>query len=512
MALDSKHPQFQEFFPDWQQMRDTYEGERIIKDKGFIYLPPTSSMVADGALSFSSFGDRLPGTTGFDIRAAQGNKGWAAYCAYRMRARFPGWVREAVNALLGVMHRKPAAIELPPELEPMREFCTPRGESLQMLLRRVNEQQLAVGRLGLLGDVIGKGEREGQPYLSLYFAEHAFNWDEGERTETDLETLSLVFLDESAWFRQPSYEWEWKQRTRVLLLDGATYRTGVFDAAGQLNEADLVEPAIRGQVAGEIPFVFINAMDVTAEPDRPPLLPLSNLSLAHYRGQADYRQALYATGQDTLVVTGSSAEDGEDIRVGAGARIDLPIGGDAKYIGVDSAGLPEQRTAIENDQREATQMAGQLLDQSSRGQESGDALRIRVAARTSTLNQVALAGAFGLEMALRKIARWAGANPEAVKVTPNLDFVDDTITGQELGQIMGAKTMGLPLSLRSVHKVMVDRGMTEMTFEDELDEIDSERDLELAASPGTSNPNGPENDPQQQQNDQQQQQQGGNAA
>jgi hypothetical protein len=118
----------------------------------------------------------------------------------------------------------------------------------------------------------------------------------------------------------------------------------------------------------------------------------------------------------------------------------------------------------------------------SRQKESGDALKIRVAARTATLNQIALAGAFGLQATLRHIATWMGLDPENVVVTPNLDFVDDALDSKTLVEYMTSKAMGAPLSLRSIHKQMEERDLTELTFEEELAEIALEEDLALTGT------------------------------
>jgi len=487
MALDTRHPQYSERAPDWDLMRDAYAGQRRVKERTFTYLPATSGMLADGA------------------RHRKG-RGWDAYQAYLARALFPDLVAEAVRALVGVMHRKPPVIELPAALEPMREVATPRGESLETLLQRINEEQIVVGRVGLLGDVAASGARAGMPYLALYYGEDVINWDEGQRTEQGTLDLNLVVLRETSYERVADFEWELVEKYRVLVLGdpteiepagGGAYRVGVFREQSTFSESGLVTPTIAGREALEIPFTFANAVDIVPEPDRPPLLGLANICMAIYRGEADYRQSLFMQGQDTLVVIGHSPDDG-DVRVGASARIDIPtVGGDAKFIGVSSSGLSEQREALQNDRAEASQLSGQLLDSVSRQRESGDALTIRVAARTATLNRLAIAGAFALQDVLRKVARWAGADPEQVVVTPNLDFVDDSMTGEELAQWMGAKTMGAPISMSTIHRLMEERGATEMTLEEELDEIEAERALVEEQSAGSSSADGPEDDEEQ---------------
>ena len=467
MAVDSKHPRYIEFLEDWTKMWDTYRGERVVKEAGETYLPSTSGQKADGF--------------------QPGQQGYNAYAAYKKRASFPDVVKAAVEAMIGVMHHKPPVIELPAALENMRENATLQGESLEMMLRRINENQLIYGRLGCLLDVPDGAPVGETPYIALYNACAIYNWDNGARDELVSQNLNLVTLDESEYERKQDFEWEFENKTRVAILGDpmanepkgvGVYRVGVFkDSTSVFTEEGLVTPSIGGRTLSKIPFVFINSKDIVPSPDQPPLLGLAQLALTIYRGEADYRQALFMQGQDTLVVTGSLDED--EIRTGANASIKLPIGGDAKFIGVESTGLTEMREALQNDKNEAREKGGQLLDTTSRAREAEGSLKIRVAARTATLNQIALAGAFGLEQLLRMAAEWVGANPAEVKVEPNLDFADDDMDGKTLVEYMTAKSLGAPYSLLSIHKQMRDRDLTEFEFEEELKQIEKENDMEF---------------------------------
>lgn len=482
MSVDSTHPLYDEKRADWKQMRDTFAGERKVKEAGPLYLPFTSGMIRDGVVERTS-------------------KGYQTYDAYRIRAVVPDAVKEAVEALLGVMHHKPPIFELPPRMEYLRERSTRHSESLEALLRRINEEQLKLGRFGLLVDVIESGDRAGELYLATYDAETIVNWDEGRRGDIEPQSLNLVVLDETQLVRDADFRWETKRRYRVLVLGDptlnepqgqGTYSVGVFDEdvdGGLLFSMDrLTEPRVRGQAAGAIPFTFVNTKDIVPDPDDPPLLGLSRLVLAIYRGEADYRQALHMQGQDTLVIKGSrrSAEEG-DLRVGANSAIELTSDGDAYYIGVNGSGLPEMGKSLERDYARAEARGSRMVDTVGRSAESGEALRIRVAARTATLNQIAVTGAFALQDALRKAAVWLGEDPESVAVIPNLDFTDDNLGGEELGKLMAAKAMDAPISLRTIHGLMQTRGLTEMSFEEELAEIETEEPIET----GSTNPDGP---------------------
>lgn len=464
MALDSKHPLYISMLADWLKMRHTHAGERAVKAENTLYLPATSGMILDG----------LEKAT---------DKGYQAYQAYKTRAVFPNYVSEAVKAMIGVMHSMPATIEVPPALEPLIEKASITGESLQMVLRRINEAQLITGRIGLLLDLPSTPvSGTVLPYIVTYDAERIINWDVGQVDEPTPQALNFVALNESEYARVDQFEWEYVNKYRVLILGDVTeeekaaiYRQALFEGTQEFNAEKLVEPTIRGAALEEIPFIFINSTDLLPDPLMPPLLELANLCLTIYRGEADYRQSLFMQGQDTLVVVGS--DDKTEIRIGAGASIMVPQGGDAKFIGTNSSGIPEQRSALENDRRRAAEIGAQLLDTTSRAKESGEALKVRVAAQTATLNQIALAGAEGLQTILRTAARWIGADDTQVVVTPNTDFADAGLTPADFLSLAEAKEKGLPLSNESLHELLVENEFTTKDFAAEQAAIDQQPTL-----------------------------------
>lgn len=463
MGLDARHPSYVEISPDWSLLRDSIAGERRVKERGQLYLPATQGMVHDGMNAVEA-------------------PGYQAYLAYRTRAVYPDFVSEAIGHMLGIMHARPPKIELPPELEFLRERASSEGEPLDHLLRRVNEEQLSTGRVGLLLD-LPEAPSVGNPslYISLYKAETILNWDTN-LTGADQTVLNLVVLDESRYERLPDLSWEWQERWRMLALGSpaANEATGTY---GQiLTEsrdvpASLTPPRVRGRTLSEVPFVFVNTKDNLPTPDRPPLLGLARLCMTIYRGEADYRQNLFMQGQDTFVTIGApdTGEDGE--RVGAGAMLNLPANADAKYVGVNSNGLSEQRQALETDRAMAAQRAGQLATAKSRAIESGEALQTRIASVTATLTSIALCGAEGLERVLKIAARWIGADESAVRVEPNLQFGDLSFGPRDIVELASARSMGAPLSRKSFHDVLKERGFTRMDYDQEIAEIESEEPL-----------------------------------
>lgn len=491
--INSQHPAYQALHSDWTLMQDTYAGEGEIKGKGDLYLPPTPSQLIDG------------------MQKAQ--IGYKNYERYKQRAVFWDYVSDAVESLVGLLHQKPSTIEVPKGMETLLTNASREGENLQQLLRRINAHQLVSGRTGLLVDMPESPDPSNPiPYLALYNAQTIINWNDSD-DGNNRNKVNLVVLDETSDEQTNDFAWQKIEKYRVLqvradiakepaegeakaVVAAPAYKSGLFRLGdGETFNADLMTtPMLRGKTLDYIPFVFINSKDIIATPDNPPLLGLARLCLAIYRGEADYRQSLFMQGQDTLVIVGGSPEPAETtgvetpIRVGAGAKIDVNLGGDAKYIGVSSTGLPEQRISLENDKISASTKAGQLVSPQAGKQESGDALHTRISAQTATLQQIALTGAAGLQQALRICAEWMGLNPEEVKVIANTEFVDHFMTSKDLSDLMDARAKGAPVSLQSIHSTMVARGMTDKTFEEELAQVIKEKALAGAEPPVVTPP------------------------
>lgn len=453
MSLKTTHPQYAEKLEAWTAMRDFYKGEGKVKDAGVTYLPPTAGMVLDGM--------------------EPNNIGYKLYQAYKDRAVFPDYVKEGVEALIGLIHQHDAKIELPERMQYLLESATVDGESLMMLLRKINEEQLISGRIGLLVDLPKNPDPSNpQPFISMYVAESVTNWDDGASIE-GINNLNMVVLNESGMVRD-GFTWKFTEKYRVLELREGLYEQGAFEGDNYIQDAMQI-PMLRGKTLNKIPFVFINSKDLISTPDNPPLMGLGQLCLSIYRGEADYRQNLHMQGQDTLVTVGGirnpnsvPGQDDDAVRVGAGSRIDVEMGGDAKFIGVSSTGLSEQRNSLENDRKRAEFKAGQLIGNQSIKNESGNAMLARLAAQTANLNQISMSSGEGLQTALRHIAEWMGEDPKKVKVTPNTEFTNAASNAQELVYLMTARSLGAPLSMRSIHTSLKERGYTQMDYDEEM--------------------------------------------
>ena len=410
MPVDQLHPLHAARAADWRLVRDCLAGEGAVKGRLEAYLPMTP-------------GQRLE-----TPRPASN----ADYLAYQGRADFPDLVRLTLDACGGLIHRRPATVSLPPELEPLRRSASPDGLGLADLHRRLTRNVLLTGRHGLLVDAPAGGAA--LPYVADYTAESMVNWrEEGGRADMVVlrEDHPLPGPDPFAHVTEP--------RWRVLTLGAAGYRQGLWHRRDEEDFARLAEYA-PGGAAGldELPFVFVGATDLTPAPHHIPMLPLARMALRIFRLSADYKQALFLTSQPTPVIAGvEPGQEGLPEQIGASTIWYLPAEARAYYLEVGGAGIEAHRQAIGDLQDQALQMGARLME-GGRGAESAEALRIRAAAQTVSLTDVARTTAAGLERALRMAARWAGADPDRVTVEPNLDFTENVLSAEAVRQLTQA--------------------------------------------------------------------------
>lgn len=488
-SLDTKHPKYTEHIDDWKLLRDCVRGERVIKEATARYLPPTAAMIADG------------------IQVDK--KGWCDYQVYLSRAVFHGYTERAIDRYMGLLWEKAPTIDMPEQMEPLREKCNRKGESLLQLLRLMQYECLTTGRLGLFADMpqglpkIEEGKQVGTlpikgeilPYINMYKAESIINWDEGETDQVVHESLNLVVLDESGPVRKTIFEWEQQRKWRVLMLgdpqvneeDAPTasnsepvYKVGVFTDEQIFDEANMLEPSWHGNKLNHIPFVFVNPKDIVPEPDDPPNLNLARKDLTIYRTEADYRQTLFLQGQYVFFIAGADPDpdpnNPEPVRTGAGSLLKATNPqAKAMYVGIEGqGGLSEQRECIQNDCREADVLAGALTDTRSNDKESGDALTKRMAGSNASLRSVALSCAMGLQTILRSIAIWMGLDPEQVTVVPNLEFSETKLTPKDIVDLQTVATAGGPVSDETVHYNLKRSGLTPFEYEEENKKIEEQ--------------------------------------
>jgi hypothetical protein len=466
LAVESKHPDYDLHQQDWEACRDVYHGQSAVRrrDKGQRYLPPTRGQLID-----------------WDENGGIGRK---TYEAYRDRALLGGFFSDAVDAFVGMLTHRPTVFELGVLEQYFGDDkpATSCGETLKQLHRRMLAESLVAGRHLVMGDLPAEESTTPAPYLELYKAEQIINWDDGA-WQLQRRVLNLVVLDESGNVKQADLSWKWEQRYRVMQLGSLAGNepSGAYHAAvvqpGELNPAAFTAPTIRRTPLDQIPAVFIGTKGTTVEVDDPPLIALARRVLALYRMDADWRQQLHIQGQDTLFT--KCVDDVTAVGAGAHIKTDNPKA-DAKFIGVNSAGLSEVREAVQKEETLCAKKAGEMLADNSKQRESGDALAERAGRKGASLMDIAQTCAAGLQQMLRIMAKWLGATPaqiDAIKVIPNDKFGTPMFVTEDMKKLVEAYVLGAPITLQSIHEYNVAHGYTTLTWEEMIAAKRTEVDL-----------------------------------
>lgn len=230
---------------------------------------------------------------------------------YRERAIFYGLAGQTVRGMVGTIFRKYPSFDPQPMLEYLKENADGAGVSIYQQSQAVCDSVVRKGRAGLAvsfpktdGVVSQADVRSGRMSATIhrFEPENILNWKttrDGSRVK-----LSMVVLREYAEEPKPDdpYVIESVPVIRELSLNEDGYYEEQEWRAGEDKEwyrsGDPVAPLdSAGNRWTEIPFTFVGSRNNGSDVDDPPLLPIVNLNIGHYRNSADYEDSVWFCGQ-----------------------------------------------------------------------------------------------------------------------------------------------------------------------------------------------------------------------
>jgi len=413
VPVDSTHPEYDKRAPQWRVMRDVIGGQDRIHESGTQYLP------------------KLGGQTDKE------------YKAYRNRADFIGATSRTLDAMTGLMFRKPVQTDVPPALEPWLEDLDLAGTDMQGLMEGLAEELITTARVGILVDYprreaevlpAAQAERMNiRPYLTVYSAENIINW-RIERVDNAQKPV-MVALHETEELIKDGFERESVDQIRVLALEEEGYIQRIYRYDDQIKDwiqVDEIIPLINGQRMNFIPFLVYGPSGQGFKTCKPILKDLADLNLSHYRSNADLEHGAHFTGLPTPVVTGHALEDGQSLEIGSGTAWVFPdSGANAFYLEFSGKGLDALEKRVEKKEFQMAAMGARLLAPEKRMAEAAETEVIRRAGENSVLASIAVALSGMMTDALNLMARWAGA-PEEASTQVNRDFIPTRMSAQEL--------------------------------------------------------------------------------
>lgn len=437
----TQHPQYMQYEKRWKRMADVTEGEDVIKEKDTLYLPKPGG---------------LRDLEGENRKEA--NEEWQAY---KQRATFPTWTRDAIRAMTGLVRKLDADIDLPKQLEYLKESATGDGFTLDQLYVRVVSEVLTYGRVALWVDI----DNEGKPYIATYDALSLVNWKEGKGSSgNDLKLAVMLEREEKG---DDEFSHESYNVYRVASLDENGLKVRLFRESTAAVEAVEIEPtAFGGKRIDDIPLVIVGSRDNAPDVDDIPLEGMALNSIKFYEESADYYKALHMSSHPILVAAG--AETDGVIKTGPGLCWQTRADAKVYYVESTCEGIDKHRAAMDALKNGAVEIGARAMDTS--GAESGEARKARQDDQRATLSTCVTTAAQGIERALRYCAQFAGLEADDVHFNVKADFNAHDVDPQMVAQLSALVTSGV-ISAETLYEYIRTGKMPEHDYTEELTKV-----------------------------------------
>ena len=459
---------FKAFLDKWTRCRDCADGADAVKGKKDKYLPKLL--------------EQPP----------------AEYINYVIRANFFNATGRTTQAMLGMLFRKSPNLVIPDAMTKLLENVTLDGCNFDIFTREVAEENILVGRVGVLVDysqavndpnkplTIAQLQTSGaRPVMKMYTAETILNWK--YKTVGNATLLSQVVLMEQFEIVVDEFTSKWEPRYRVLDLDDSGfYRVRVFriDDKGEDQLVDApVYPLMNGQQLNFIPFEFFCPDGNDSDIDEPPMLDLVDVNLSHYRTSADYEHACHFTALPMLYVAGMSPtnDDGTPAKIYLGSQSALIFNdptAKAAFVEFTGQGLTAIENSLDRKEQMMAVLGARMLEPQKKAAETAFTSAIHAVGENSILASISIALSLGLTKCLTWFADWAGLSGQEIEFEINRDFLPVAIDGQTLTAYVAAWQAGA-LTAEEIFDLFKRADLIESDVE--FDEHTAEAQLEQAA-------------------------------
>ena len=433
MPINSVHKEYADAQADWKKCRDVAYGRKKVHLAGEAYLPKLSHS---------------------DKKVEAEN-----YKSFMMRAGFYNATGRTLEGLSGMIFRKDPIIEAPDAMADIISDLTLGGDSLRSIAEKAVDEDLEVGRFGVLVDY-PKSEKEGEtlsqaeaealnhrPHASIYLTESIIDWD-FERINNVLK-LSMVRLQETITVPgDDEFTKKEAEQFRVLDFDDTGYRQRVFQIVdGKESQVGVdILPLMNDERLDFIPFEIVTPNADPKKVCKPPILDLVEVNLGHYRNMADLEHGAHYTALPTPVFSGLDTNDlptddqgnAKPIAIGSGEAVLIPReGGKASYLEFTGAGLKALRDLAEDKKQEMATLGARMIASEKAAAETAETHNIKRQGENSALTSVAKSVSASLTTVLGWLRDWAGITGD-VSIQLNTDFMPVAMSPQLIRELVGA--------------------------------------------------------------------------
>lgn len=386
---------YDKYLPQWSRIRDVLEGTDAVKGKAETYLP------------------RLVGQVDSE------------YNAYKLRATFFNMTARVFTANIGMVTRRTPTVVFPKQMAHYLKD-TESFLSFHELFNGIAKELLAIGSTGVLIDI-----NDDMPTPVQFKAESILDWTFKDRKLVSLHLAETKTID--------------GEETDVyyhLYIDAeGIYKVDTYYDSKNPREGKSTVPKYKGLVLDFIPFIGVNTSGIDIKPTKSPILDIVDMNLSHYLTSADYEHGLHFVALPTPVFSGVSFDSA--VKLGSSEGIVLPSK-DAKayYLEFQGQGLDALRKALQDKQSQISLFSARLQDTNTKGSEAENTVRLRYAADSASLTDIAISTELALKKTYEYIATWLELDIDSIEINLNKDFLSTKLTPAELKELAKAYVDG----------------------------------------------------------------------
>lgn len=401
MTISSKHPDYFANYGKWERCRDAFEGTDAIKFKGNKYLPKLSKQSVK------------------------------QYNAYKDRALFYSITSKTISALTGMAMVRQPIVKLPAGMD----YHFKDDDQVQFMenLNGMLNEDLLMGRVGF---TIDRPLNGGEPYVCFYSAENIINWKIKNDTSGLLDWVILTeYIDVQK--GDDKYEMIKQIQYRELFLDSdGHFAVQLYNVKEEPIGGKLV-PNISGKPYIYIPFWIVNPQGLGMEVSKPPVLDIVDINISHYRSSADLEHGRHFTALPTPYITG--ATKGLDLMIGSETAWIIPeAAATVGFLEFTGQGLQSLEKALAEKQAQLASLSARLLDNSKKGSEAAETVRLRYVSETASLAGVVRAVEAAMIIIYREIAIAKELNPNEVSIELNKEFLNPRMKSADVVDLINS--------------------------------------------------------------------------
>ena len=471
--VDAERPELQEMMLQYMKIRDCMMGEDHIKSLGELYLPRLSR----------------PTSKNYSVREEE------RYQDYKERATFLNATGFTQRTTVGKLFTKAPTIDLPTELESMRNNVNGEGLSFEQLIELIAGEVFAFGRGGLYVDFTSTvndsmsiaDTKDMIPTLNFVRAEDIINWRIDKKTRKLTMVVIREFYEEYTGFAtslRPQYRVFKLNPTLTVEIWKPTSRLDI-NASSKFKKMETHVPMLPNNMPWErIPFVCMGSSNNDWDIDKAPLYSLATFDIAWYRNSADIEEMGHLTGQVTPYATGMDENFVEEFKLHEmqwGSRNFIPLRNPQAKIGLAQAKPETILDKLMKDKQEILRKFGATIFSADTMQDDQTAtaafyqsVQIHAPLVTTSRNVVD-----GVNKALQFAAMFVGVDPmtDEIDIKINSDVLDNPLGVAGLEIIIALKQAGL-ITFEEGREQMRVQGLTQYTPEEAKKMIEEEKPQE----------------------------------